>query len=68
MIKSKQTYVDKHGNYYLVCDPIVDGLHEFFIVNLKESVCTRLTEKRAEQFLSGMQETNLEVEERDKND
>lgn len=37
-------------------------------VFLKESVCTRLAKKRAERFLSGMQEINLEVEERDKND
>ena len=61
MIKPKQTYVDRHGAYYLVCDPIIDGLHEYFIVNLTECVCIRMSKTKAEGFLKDMDQIDLYV-------
>lgn len=60
----KQTYVDSDGNYYLVCEPVIEGYGKLFIVNLTEATCTLLAKSRLKDFLAGMKLVDLDVKER----
>lgn len=60
----KQTYMDNDGNYYLVCEPVIEGYGKLFIVNLTQATCTLMSRNRLKNFLANMKLVDLDVKER----